>query len=194
MFGLMNLTLNWPVSELLPRSHQNIAIIQESIPVGYILTAAVATTWGGDRYSPLDNLPLEYPFHDTLSSLGYPTSRYPTPWNTLPPDTLPHIPYLPRYLTPGIPYSLGCPTPWDTLPTWWPTLDTLLPQMPYPPDNLPQEGPRNTLPPWKDIGPEIPTPCEQTDTCENITFPHCRKLVQNLVYLTSGYDTIYFKC
>ena len=127
----------------------------------------------------LDTLPWHLP-------PGYKTPRYPIPW----------IPYSPGYHTPCIPYP--CPDtlvistltpdtltlntlPWY-LPPGYPTPDTLPPGrnlvsgIPY---HHKGHGARDTLPPGKDMGPvtrkepgtrDILAPCEQTDTCENITF------------------------
>ena len=50
------------------------------------------------------------------------------------------------------------------------------PWIPTPPDTYPREGTwkQRYPPPGKDMGPDISTPCEQTYTCENITFRQLR--------------------
>ena len=116
---------------------------------------------GQDMPSPLDTLTSWIPYSDSLSS------GYPTPLDTL----LPWIPYSPGYHTP-VTYLLDTKPP-DILPPG----RNLVSGIPY---HHKGHGARDTLPPGKDMGPmtrkepgtrDILAPCEQTDTCENITFP-----------------------
>ena len=63
----------------------------------------------------------------------------------------------PRYAYPlDISNPLGIPTPW-------------IPSLPSPP--LRRPGIKDTYSIGRDLGPEIPSLHEQTDICENITFP-----------------------
>ena len=146
-----------------------------------LLTSAVSSTpW---IPYPMDTVPHSRSLPpNTLPRHRYPTPKYPTPWipcpigypkpwipyptpDALPPNTLPH----PKYSTlqnptTWLPYPTECPTPPNTLHLDTLPLDTLLfrrdlvPLIPYSPQKAPRT--RDTL-----------SLCEQTDSCENITFP-----------------------
>ena len=66
-------------------------------------------------------------------------------------------------------YPLGISTPWLYLLPWLYLYPLAIPM----PLDIPTCMGIPTLP-GRDLGPEIPTPCGQTHTCENITFQQLR--------------------